>query len=116
MGHTFSYAIQHGNTYKIVVEVDFSNLTTEDWVGRVNSYPPNQIPDNVNINVTVNCSCGNRHVSKDYGLFMTYPLRVGDSLQRVAAEAGVPAELLLRYNPTADFGAGNGLVFVPAKG
>ncbi|KAL2969865.1 hypothetical protein AAZX31_15G106300 [Glycine max] len=115
LGHTFSYAIQHGNTYKIVVEVDFSNLTTEDWVGRVNSYPPNQIPDNVNINVTVNCSCGNRHVSKDYGLFMTYPLRVGDSLQRVAAEAGVPAELLLRYNPTADFGAGNGLVFVPAK-
>ncbi|TKY72192.1 Chitin elicitor receptor kinase 1 [Spatholobus suberectus] len=115
LGHTFSFATQHGDTYKVIAEVGFSNLTTEDWVSRVNRYPPNQIPDNVNINVTVNCSCGDRHVSKDYGLFATYPLRVGDNLHRIAAESGVPAELLLRYNPTSDFSAGNGLVFVPAK-
>ncbi|KAK7332361.1 hypothetical protein VNO80_29112 [Phaseolus coccineus] len=115
LGHTFSYRIQHGNTYKVVANSVFSNLTTEDWVSRVNSYPSNNIPDNVNINVTINCSCGNRHVSKHYGLFLTYPLRLGDHLKGVAAESGVPAELLVRYNPTSDFSSGNGLVFVPAK-
>lgn len=116
LGHTFSYRIQHGNTYKVVADSVFSNLTTEDWVSRVNSYQSNNIPDNVNINVTINCSCGNRHVSKHYGLFLTFPLRLGDDLKGVAAESGVPAELLVRYNPTSDFSSGNGLVFVPAKG
>ncbi|KAK8468891.1 hypothetical protein PHAVU_006G146400 [Phaseolus vulgaris] len=115
LGHTFSYRIQHGNTYKVVADSVFSNLTTEDWVSRVNSYQSNNIPDNVNINVTINCSCGNRHVSKHYGLFLTFPLRLGDDLKGVAAESGVPAELLVRYNPTSDFSSGNGLVFVPAK-
>ncbi|XP_027930877.1 chitin elicitor receptor kinase 1-like isoform X2 [Vigna unguiculata] len=114
-GHTFLYRIQHGDTYKVIANTSFSNLTTEDWVSRVNSYPSTQIPDNVNVNVTINCSCGNRHVSKHYGLFLTYPLRLGDDLQGVAAESGVPAELLVRYNPTSDFSSGNGLVFVPAK-
>jgi len=116
LGHTFSYQIRHGDTYKVVAQTDFSNLTTEDWVSRVNSYPSNVIPDNVNINVTINCSCGNRHVSKHYGLFLTYPLRLGDDLQGLAAESGVPAELLVRYNPASDFSSGIGLVFVPAKG
>ncbi|XP_020222022.2 chitin elicitor receptor kinase 1 isoform X2 [Cajanus cajan] len=115
LGHTFSYATQHGDTYKIIAKDDFSNLTSQDWVSRVNNYPPNDIPASVNINVTVNCSCGNPHVSKDYGLFITYPLRLGDDLQGLAAESGVPAELLLRYNPNSDFSAGHGLVFLPAK-
>ncbi|XP_022642573.1 chitin elicitor receptor kinase 1 isoform X3 [Vigna radiata var. radiata] len=115
LGHTFSYRIQHGNTYQVVAYTSFSNLTTEDWVRRVNSYPSSHIPDNVNINVTINCSCGNRHVSKRYGLFLTYPLRLGDDLQKVGAESGVPAELLVRYNPTSNFSSASGLVFVPAK-
>ncbi|KAK7359814.1 hypothetical protein VNO77_01779 [Canavalia gladiata] len=116
LGHTFSYTAQHGDNYELISEVYFSNLTREDWVSRVNNYKPNRIPDNVNINVTVNCSCGDRHVSKDYGLFMTYPLRLGENLQGVAAESGVAAEVLQRYNPASDFSAGNGVVFVPAKG
>ncbi|KAG2395683.1 LysM domain receptor-like kinase [Vigna angularis] len=115
LGHTFSYRIQHGDTYTLVADTTFSNLTTEDWVRRVNSYPSSHIPDNVNINVTINCSCGNRHVSKHYGLFLTYPLRLGDDLQGFGAESGVPAELLARYNPTSNFSSGSGLVFVPAK-
>ncbi|XP_061340784.1 chitin elicitor receptor kinase 1-like [Gastrolobium bilobum] len=115
LGHTFSYTTQHGDTYTTIAQVDFSNLTTEEWVSRVNSFAPIMIPDNVKINVTINCSCGDKHVSKDYGLFATYPLRLGDSLPAVAAESGVPAELLQRYNPGSDFSAGNGLVFVPAR-
>lgn len=116
LGHTFSYTTQHGDTYIIIAQVAFSNLTTEEWVSRVNSYAPTDIPENVKINVTINCSCGDKHVSKDYGLFATYPLRLGESLPAVAAESGVPAELLQRYNPGSDFSAGNGIVFVPAKG
>ncbi|GFZ06346.1 chitin elicitor receptor kinase 1 [Actinidia rufa] len=78
-------------------------------------YDPTQIPDFVPINVTVNCSCGDRHVSVEYGLFTTYPLREGENLSSVAAESGVLAEVIRRYNPRSDFGAGSGLVFVPAK-
>ncbi|MCI48417.1 chitin elicitor receptor kinase 1-like, partial [Trifolium medium] len=42
--------------------VDFSNLTTKDCMLRVNVYPPDFIPDDGTLNVTVNCSCGNREV------------------------------------------------------
>ncbi|XP_059662656.1 chitin elicitor receptor kinase 1-like [Cornus florida] len=115
MGHTFKYITQVGDTYEKVAMVAFANLTTEDWVHRVNVYDPTRIPDNVEINVTVNCSCGDKHVSKDYGLFATYPLYPGENLSSVAADSDVPVELLQRYNPGSDFSAGTGLVFVPAK-
>jgi chitin elicitor receptor kinase 1 len=116
LGHTFSYITQFGDTYDRVAQYYFANLTTEDWVQRVNTYPPNRIPVYVPINVTVNCSCGDRHVSKDYGLFMTYPLRQGENLSYVAAESGVPAALLELYNPGSNFSAGTGLVYLPARG
>ncbi|WJZ95821.1 hypothetical protein VitviT2T_014561 [Vitis vinifera] len=115
LGHTFEYTTQFGDTYDRIAERAFSNLTTEDWVHRVNEYPPTRIPDDVQINVTVNCSCGNRRVSMKYGLFATYPLRDGENLSTVAAAAGITDDLVRRYNPAADFSAGTGLVFVPAK-
>ncbi|KAA8520132.1 hypothetical protein F0562_014388 [Nyssa sinensis] len=46
--------------------------------------------------------------SADYGLFATYPLRPGENLSSVAMESGVQAELLQRFNPGSDFGAGTG--------
>lgn len=113
LGHTFTYKTQIGDTYTKVAKVAFANLTTVDWLERVNIYGPTQIPDFGLINVTVNCSCGDVHVSRDYGLFATYPLRPGENLSSVAAEFGVSAQLLRRYNPGSDFGA---LVFVPVKG
>ncbi|KAK3016795.1 hypothetical protein RJ639_006061 [Escallonia herrerae] len=116
LGHTFAYVTQVGDTYDKIAKNAFANLTNEYWVQRVNMYDPTQIPNFVPINVTVNCSCGDRHVSKDYGLFATYPLRPGESLSTVAMEVGVTEELLRRFNVESDFGAGNGLVFVPAKG
>ncbi|KAI9127968.1 hypothetical protein K1719_000961 [Acacia pycnantha] len=115
LGHTFIYKTQRGDTYNKVAEQAFSNLTTVDWLERVNQYEVIDIPANVEINVTVNCSCGNSHVSRDYGLFLTYPLRSGDSLSELAAASGVPVEIIQKYNPVSDFNAGSGLVFVPAK-
>lgn len=116
LGHTFSYITQDDDTYDRIAQKRFANLTTEDWVQRVNTYEPTRIPSYVSINVTVNCSCGDKHVSKDYGLFTTYPLRQGENLSYVAAESGVPAELLQMYNPVSNFSAGTGLVYVPARG
>lgn len=116
LGHTFQYETVSGDTYRKIATSAFANLTDEYWLNRVNTYAPNNIPDNVPINVTVNCSCGDGSVSEDYGLFLTYPLRRGENLSSVAKECGVPAELLRRYNPVADFAAGSGIVFVPAKG
>lgn len=117
LGHTFTYQTVFGDTYDRVVSFSFANLTTEDWMQRVNTFEPTRIPAGALINVTVNCSCGDRSVSKDYGLFTTYPLHPGENLSSIAAaEPGVPIKLLQRYNPGVDFNAETGLVFLPARG
>ncbi|KAI3698158.1 hypothetical protein L6452_31270 [Arctium lappa] len=115
LGHTFKYQTQVGDTYGKVARDVFANLTNEYWVQRVNWFEPTQIPDFAYINVTVNCTCGNIHVSKNYGLFTTYPLRPEEDLQSLATESGVSSLLLERFNPSFDFSAGSGLVFVPTK-
>ncbi|XP_073156945.1 lysM domain receptor-like kinase 3 [Henckelia pumila] len=115
LGHTFEYTTQGGDTYLRIARDAFANLTTAYWIQRVNVLDPNNVPDSYPINVTVNCSCGDRHVSRDYGLFATYPLVPGQSLESVANESGLPSYLLRGYNPGSDFGAGAGIVFLPAK-
>ncbi|WJX59077.1 hypothetical protein P8452_44456 [Trifolium repens] len=69
----------------------------------------------VKVNVTVNSSCGNRKVSKDYGLFITYPLSPKHTLESIAKDTKLDAELLQRYNPGVNFSQGSGLVFIPGK-
>ncbi|KAI3682869.1 hypothetical protein L1987_83199 [Smallanthus sonchifolius] len=115
LGHTFKYQTQADDTYAKIAREVFANLTDEYWIQRVNSFQPALIPNFAHINVTVNCTCGNRHVSKDYGLFATYPLRPEEDLGSLSTKSGVPAMLLERFNPGANFSAGSGLVFVPAK-
>ncbi|XP_045829752.1 lysM domain receptor-like kinase 3 [Trifolium pratense] len=74
LGHTFLYEIYPGDTYASIAEFTFSNLTTKESIEKDNDYSPDNIPVDGTLNVTVNCSCGKREVSKDYGLFITYPL------------------------------------------
>lgn len=116
LGHMFNYSVQSGDTYTSIAQTNYSGLTTADWIQAFNSYSANNIPDNVFVNVTVNCSCGDSSISKDYGLFITYPLRANDSLASIANASGVSSELLTKYNPTVDFNAGSGIVYVPGKG
>ncbi|PQQ12156.1 chitin elicitor receptor kinase 1-like [Prunus yedoensis var. nudiflora] len=47
---------------------------------------------------------------------LRHTLSSGEDLSYVAAETGVPAGLLVKYNRGSDFSSGNGLVFVPARG
>ncbi|KAL3521925.1 hypothetical protein ACH5RR_014759 [Cinchona calisaya] len=116
LGHTFQYETQGGDTYEKIARIAFANLTNGYWIEVVNTYDPTRLPNFVFINVTVNCSCGDSHISKDFGLFETYPLRPGESLSSLANASGVSAELLQRFNLGSDFSAGQGIVFVPAKG
>lgn len=123
LAHVFEYAVRSGDTYSTIASTYYSNLTTADFLGLSNSYPASNIPDNGVVNVTVNCSCGNAAVSKEYGLFVTYPLREGETLESVAAaeanltaNANLTADLLQRYNPGVDFSAGSGLVYIPGQG
>ncbi|KAL9995014.1 putative non-specific serine/threonine protein kinase [Helianthus debilis subsp. tardiflorus] len=116
LGHTFIYHTQAGDTYSKVAKEVFANLTDEYWVQLVNIFDPAQIPDFADVNVTVNCTCGDTHVSKDYGLFATYPLQPGEDLWSLSKDSGVPMMLLERFNPGSNFSAGSGPVFVPAKG
>ncbi|XP_050904069.1 lysM domain receptor-like kinase 3 [Lathyrus oleraceus] len=115
LGHTFQYHVGTGDTYLSVANRNYSNLTTSEWLHRFNIYPPDSIPDTGTLNVTVNCSCGNSDVSKDYGLFITYPLRIEDSLELISNKTKVDAELLKKYNPGVNFSQGTGLVYIPGK-
>uniref|UniRef100_A0A0E0QTM5 Protein kinase domain-containing protein n=1 Tax=Oryza rufipogon TaxID=4529 RepID=A0A0E0QTM5_ORYRU len=58
-------------------------------------------------------------VSPRYGLFLTYPLWDGETLESVAAQYGFssPAEmeLIRRYNPGMGGVSGKGIVFIPVK-
>ncbi|KAL4320498.1 hypothetical protein HN51_064598 [Arachis hypogaea] len=114
LGHTFKYDIQSGDTYEHVATNNYANLTNVNWLRKFNTYPPNNIPNTGTLNVTVNCSCGNRQVA-NYGLFITYPLRPGDTLQAVAKNQSVDAFLLQKYNPSVNFNQGSGLVYIPGK-
>lgn len=116
-GHFFNYTTSPGVTYNTIARTYYSNLTTVQWLERFNRYPAWNIPDTgVVLHVTVSCNCGDKNVSKDYGLFVTYPLRVGESLESVAAASNLSADLVRRYNPTANFSSGTGLVYIPGKG
>ncbi|PIN11222.1 Serine/threonine protein kinase [Handroanthus impetiginosus] len=116
MGHQFAYRARSGNTYKTIAELSYSNLTTVEMMTRFNMFTPENIPDASDLNVVVNCSCGNPRVSKDYGLFITYPLRPGENLSVLANAFGLPEGLLQDYNPGVDFSRGSGLVFIPGRG
>lgn len=115
LAHTFQYDVQTQDTYEQVARVVFSNLTDVTWLRRFNTYEPDNIPDTGTLNVTVNCSCGNTDVA-DYGLFITYPLRTGETLGSVASDVSLDSGLLQRYNPDVNFNQGSGLVYIPGKG
>ncbi|XP_024959490.1 lysM domain receptor-like kinase 3 isoform X2 [Cynara cardunculus var. scolymus] len=115
LGHVFNYDVRSQDTYAVIAEQRYANLTTADWIGRFNNYDPNRIPDTGSINVTVNCSCGDDSVSSDYGLFVTYPLRQGETLNSVSSAANLSSDLIRRYNPDANFSAGRGLVYIPGR-
>ncbi|KAE9456202.1 hypothetical protein C3L33_11897, partial [Rhododendron williamsianum] len=99
LGHVFPYTVQSGDTYYEIAQTYYANLTTPAMLEQFNSYPASNVPVNAVLNVTVNCSCGDASVSKAYGLFVTYPLRVGDSLGSIAATADLSTDLLQSYNP-----------------
>ncbi|KAI3828061.1 hypothetical protein L1987_02156 [Smallanthus sonchifolius] len=116
LGHVFNYVFRSVDTYERVAEERYANLTTGEWIRRFNVYDPNRVPDYVSINVTVNCSCGDGSISKDYGLFVTYPLRPGEILDSVSSAANLSSELVRRYNPGVNFSSGSGLVYIPGRG
>ncbi|XP_019169585.1 PREDICTED: chitin elicitor receptor kinase 1-like isoform X2 [Ipomoea nil] len=110
MAHRFDYRVRPGNTYNRIAKLIFSNLTSADMLAR-----PGNISVGSVLNVTVNCSCGDGRVSQDYGLFITYPLRPGQSLPSIAYDFGLAAKLLQDYNPGVNFSQGSGLVYIPGK-
>ncbi|KAI8558259.1 hypothetical protein RHMOL_Rhmol04G0076800 [Rhododendron molle] len=115
LGHVFPYTVRSGDTYDRIAETYYANLTTAVWLAQFNGYEPSRIPDNAVLNVTVNCSCGDAAVSEAYGLFVTYPLADGDSLESIAAAARVSEDILQRYNLGANFSAGSDLVYIPGR-
>ncbi|CAN4108670.1 unnamed protein product [Withania somnifera] len=82
---------------------------------RDNRYPNNSIPKDVTLKVTVNCSCGNKDVSKDYGLFITYPMRPGENLSSITLATNTSSRLIEMYNPKVNFSAGSGLLYIPGR-
>ncbi|XP_052623269.1 lysM domain receptor-like kinase 3 [Lactuca sativa] len=116
LGHMFSYTVRSQDTYGLIASERYANLTTVEWIQRFNSHPVNRIPDvNTTINVTVNCSCGDSSISKDYGLFVTYTLRSGETLDSVSSVAKLSSNLMRSYNPDANFDVVNSLIYIPGR-
>ncbi|AEE76532.1 unnamed protein product [Arabidopsis thaliana] len=115
LGHNFSYSVRQEDTYERVAISNYANLTTMESLQARNPFPATNIPLSATLNVLVNCSCGDESVSKDFGLFVTYPLRPEDSLSSIARSSGVSADILQRYNPGVNFNSGNGIVYVPGR-
>ncbi|GMP73241.1 hypothetical protein CsSME_00031048 [Camellia sinensis var. sinensis] len=115
LGHKFVYEVQSEDTYILIAERNYASLTTVEMLQRFNGYDTNRIPVKAMVNVVVNCSCGNSRVSKDYGFFISYPLRLGQNLSAIAAEFNLSQQLLKDFNPNSDFSGGTGLVFIPGK-
>ncbi|KAK6804888.1 hypothetical protein RDI58_002672 [Solanum bulbocastanum] len=67
------------------------------------------------LNVIVNCSCGNQHISKDYSLFLTYPMFPGENLTSLALATKTSSKLIQMYNPGDNFSAGTGLLYIPTR-
>ena len=117
LGHVFDYSVHSGDTYSTVAQKSYANLTTYQLLQKYNSYDPNNIPDtNAKLNVTVTCSCGDSSVSKDYGLFITYPLRPEDTVESIASTTNLSVALLQSYNPGVNFSNGSGVVYIPGRG
>ncbi|KAI5683281.1 hypothetical protein M9H77_04509 [Catharanthus roseus] len=115
LGHIFNYTVRSGDTYGGVA-LKYSNLTTAAALQTNNSYPATNIPNTGFLNVTVNCFCGDTAINKEYGLFITYPIKAGDTLRSVASAYNLTTDVISSYNPTANFSAGNGLLFIPGRG
>lgn len=116
LGHMFPFQVQKGDTYDRLAHTYFSNLTTVSWIQKFNDFPVTNVPEDAIVNVPVNCSCGSSSVDKNYGMFLTYPLRRGDNLSSVAQSTNSTPSLLQSYNPNVNFNAGSGIAFIPAKG
>ncbi|KAK1295313.1 Chitin elicitor receptor kinase 1 [Acorus calamus] len=117
LGGNLTYTTVKGDTYETIASEVYQNLTTSDWMQSTNSYTATRILDGASVNVIVNCSCGDASLSKEYGLFLTYPLGSGETLRSAANESGfVDLELLPKYNPGKNLSDASGLVFIPAKG
>lgn len=115
LGRVFPYNARVNDTYDLIATRRYSSLTTKESLMRDNSYPGNSIPDDVTLKVTVNCSCGNKDVSKDYGLFITYPMRPGENLSSIALATNTSSRLIEMYNPRVNFSAGSGLLYIPGR-
>ncbi|XWS75771.1 hypothetical protein CRYUN_Cryun01aG0120900 [Craigia yunnanensis] len=118
LGHIFEYEVKPSDTYEKIASLYYSNLTTVEWLQQFNVYEANEMPDNVKLNVTVNCSCGDSSVSKDFGLFITYPLRPGETLDTVLNQTNLSEDvegLVQSYNKGVNFSQGDDLVYIPGK-
>jgi len=116
LGHVFEYSAKEGDTYDLIANSYYASLTTVELLKKFNSYDPDHIPARAEVNVTVNCSCGNSQISKDYGLFITYPLRTDDTLQKIANQSNLDEGLIQKYNSGVNFSKGSGIVFIPGRG
>ncbi|XP_058746667.1 lysM domain receptor-like kinase 3 [Vicia villosa] len=116
LGHVFEYTANERDTYDLIANSYYASLTSVEVLRKFNSYDPNHIPIKAKVNVTVNCSCGNSQISKDYGLFITYPLRSTDTLEKIANQTELDEGLIQNFNPDVNFSKGSGIAFIPGRG
>ncbi|XP_060218009.1 lysM domain receptor-like kinase 3 [Lycium barbarum] len=106
LGHVFPYTVLPGDSYDSIADNDYNSLITGEWFNNNRE---------VTLMVIVNCSCGNKDVSEDYGLFITYPMQPEENLESIASATNTRSELIQMYNPGVNFSAGTGLLYIPGR-
>ncbi|KAJ4805409.1 hypothetical protein LUZ62_017975 [Rhynchospora pubera] len=104
--------MQTEDTYDKVAMKYYANLTNTYFLTKFNRFPVEKVPDHATISVTVNCSCGDQSISKQFGLFVTYPLQANESSRSVAIAFNLSAAIVDEYNHGTSFSSAGGIVYV----
>ncbi|MFS7967198.1 putative non-specific serine/threonine protein kinase [Helianthus anomalus] len=95
LGHVFNYNLRTGDTYETISQERYANLTIEDWI------------QSLILMIMID------YLILDSGLFLTYPLRPGETLESISSAANLSSVLIRSYNSGVVFSQGSGLIYIP---
>ncbi|KAJ7557203.1 hypothetical protein O6H91_05G116500 [Diphasiastrum complanatum] len=117
LGFYFPYDVLASDTVYTIASMTFENLSRQEWIASATPLVDiNSIFPGLRLKVPVNCSCGDPSVGL-YGLFATYVVQSGDTLEKISQRFKIASNFLTGYNPKINWKnltAQYDILFVPA--
>ncbi|CAM6082111.1 unnamed protein product [Calypogeia fissa] len=119
LGYSYTYSVQYDDTVNRIADTVFEGLSTPAWINQANRLTPTTLIDQgEQLQVPVNCSCGNPSISASFGLFATYPAISTDNVSSLSTKFSTPPDVIEEFNPSANWSGtlSNGdIVFIPVR-